>query len=148
MDSMNEELVNCLKVVLADHYALYFKAQGHHWNVEGADFQEYHALFSSIYDDAIGAVDGIAENIRKLGAYAPFKMTRFVELTTVGETEVGSDPRVMVADLLGALEAVIESNLMAFECAARVNEQGIANDLADRDGMLKKWRWQLRSSLK
>lgn len=145
---MNEELVNCLKVVLADHYAVYFKAQGHHWNVEGPDFQEYHALFSSIYDDAIGAVDGIAENIRKLGAYAPFKMSRFAELTKIGETEVGSDPRVMVADLIGALEVAIEDNLMAFECAARINEQGIANDLADRDGMLKKWRWQLRSSLK
>lgn len=148
MDTVNEELVSCLKTVLADHYALYFKAQGYHWNVEGADFQEYHALFSSIYDDAIGAVDGVAENIRKLDAYAPFKMSRFIELATVAETEVGSDPRTMVADLIVAIEAAIASNLMAFECAARVNEQGIANDLADRDGMLKKWRWQLRSSLK
>lgn len=148
MDNMNEELVNCLKTVLADHYALYFKAQGHHWNVEGADFQEYHALFSSIYDDAIGAVDGIAENIRKLDSYAPFKMSRFMELATIQETEVGADPKMMVADLLMALESIIASNLMAFECAARVNEQGIANDLADRDGMLKKWRWQLRSSMK
>lgn len=145
---MNEELVNYLKVVLADHYALYFKAQGHHWNVEGQDFSQYHSLFSSIYDDAIGAVDGIAENIRKLGAYAPFKMSRFVELATVGETEVGSDPRLMCADLLGAIEAAIESNLTAFACANMCNEQGIANDLAERDGLLKKWRWQLSASLK
>lgn len=145
---MNEELVNYLKVVLADHYALYFKAQGHHWNVEGPDFQEYHSLFSSIYEDAIGAVDGIAENIRKMGFYSPFKMTRMVELTRVGDSEVGSDPKMMVADLLGALEVVIEDTLEAFACANMCNEQGIANDLAERDGLLKKWRWQLRSSIK
>lgn len=145
---MNEELVGCLKVVLADHYALYFKAQGHHWNVEGQDFSQYHSLFSSVYEDAIGAVDGIAENIRKLNSFAPFKMSRLVELTTIQETEVGSDPNSMCMDLLMALEAAIASNLMAFDCAAQANEQGIANDLADRDGMLKKWRWQLRSSVK
>ena len=145
---MNEELVGYLKVVLADHYALYFKAQGHHWNVEGDDFTQYHSFFSDIYDDAIGAVDGIAENIRKLGAYAPFKMSRFLELTTVPETEVGSDPAAMCADLLLAVNAVIASNLTAFGCAQMCNEQGIANDLADRDGMLKKWRWQLTASLK
>jgi starvation-inducible DNA-binding protein len=148
MESMNEELVNALKTVLADHYSLYFKAQGYHWNVEGSDFQEYHALFSNIYEDAIGAVDGIAENIRKLNAYAPFKMSRFVELTTLTETEIGSDPSSMVLDLLVAIEAAIASNLAAFACAGMCNEQGIANDLADRDGLLKKWRWQLRSSAK
>lgn len=146
--SMNEELVNYLKVVLADHYALYFKAQGHHWNVEGQDFSQYHALFADVYEDAIGAVDGIAENIRKLNSYAPFKMSRFAAMTGVAETEVGSDPRMMVADLLSAIDVVIGHNLEAFNCASMCNEQGIANDLADRDGMLKKWRWQLRSSIK
>lgn len=145
---MNEELVSALKVVLADHYAVYFKAQGHHWNVEGIDFQQYHSLFSSIYEDAIGAVDTIAEDIRKLGAYAPFKMARFAEITTVQDSDINSDPRMMVADLLMALEAAIASNLTALAVASASNEQGIANDLADRDSMFKKWRWQLRSSIK
>lgn len=148
MESMNEELVNALKTVLADHYSLYFKAHGYHWNVEGSDFQQYHDLFGNIYEDAIGAVDSIGENIRKLNAYAPFKMSRFVEFTTITDTEVGSDPASMVNDLLVALEAVIASSLAAFACANMCNEQGIANDLAERDSLLKKWRWQLRSSVK
>lgn len=145
---MNEELVNYLKTILADHYALYFKAQGHHWNVEGIEFPQYHELFSTIYEDAIGAVDSIAENIRKLDSYAPFKMSRLSELTNVIDSEVGSDPRMMISDLLMALEVVISDNLVGFDCANMCNEQGIANDLAERDGLLKKWRWQLRSSLK
>lgn len=144
-----EELVNALKVVLADHYAIYFKSQGYHWNVEGSDFSEYHAFFSMIYEDAIGSVDMIAEDIRKCQAYAPFKMSRFIELATVEETEVASDCRSMAADLLVALEAAIVSNKEAYALANENNlASGIANDLAGRDGMLNKWAWQLRSSLK
>ena len=143
-----EELVNAMKVVLADHYAVYFKAQGYHWNVEGGDFQEYHALFASVYSDAIDAVDMLAEDIRKMQAYAPFKMSRFAELTTVQETEVASDCRSMTADLLVAVEAAIASNAAAYAIANNANAAGIANDLAGRDGCLQKWAWQLRSSLK
>lgn len=145
---MNEELTNALKVFLADTYAVYFKAQGYHWNVEGMNFHEYHGLFSDIYDDMIGSVDTIAENIRKLQSYAPFKMSRFIELATVSESEVSSDCHSMTADLLIAVESAIVTCNNAFQAAANANEQGIANDLADRDGMLKKWAWQLRSSLK
>ena len=143
-----EELVNAIKIAIADHYALYFKAQGYHWNVECSDFEEYHQLFAKVYDDAIDATDSMAENIRKLGAYAPFKMSRFVELTTVPETEVSPDCSAMCMDLLASIDPVIASNLAAYRAAEAVGEVGISNFHADRDGMLKKWRWQLRSSCK
>lgn len=143
-----EELVNAIKTSLADHYALYFKAQGYHWNVEGHDFEEYHQLFSKIYDDAIGAVDNMAENIRKLGAYAPYKMSRLMQMTTVPETEVASDCSSMCMDLLMSIEPAIASNMAAYRAAEAAGEVGISNFHADRDGMLKKWRWQLRSSCK
>ena len=142
-----EELIKAIKVALADHYSLYFKAQGYHWNVEGSDFEEYHSLFAKVYDDAFDAVDDMAENIRKLRAYAPFKMSRLLELTTIRETEVGSDTRSMTADLLDAVEAAIASNMMAFTAAEAAREVGISNFHQDRDGMLKKWAWQLRVSL-
>lgn len=146
---MNEELINALKVVLADHYAVYFKAQGYHWNVETDDFPQFHDFYAKIYEDAIDSVDMIAENIRKLGSYAPFKMSRFVELTTVSDGEVSPEPEMMNADLLNAINAAIMSNMNAFTIAnGAANEPGIANDLAGRDGQLKKWAWQLRSTLK
>lgn len=145
---MNEELISALKVVLADHYALYFKAQGHHWNVEGKNFPQYHDFYAMVYEDAYGSVDMIAENIRKLQAYAPFKMSRLLELTTIPETEVDSNCESMNMDLLMSVEKVISSVNMAFTYATQANEQGIADDLAARDGCLKKIAWQLRSTLK
>lgn len=143
-----EELINALKVVQADHYAVYFKAHGYHWNTEGKGFPMYHDFYAMISDDVYGAIDGIAENIRKLGAYAPFKMSRFMEMTTVPETEVGPSCEAMNADLLMAINQVIVTVNRAFDLATAANEQGIADDLAARDGMLKKWRWQLQASLK
>lgn len=145
---MNEELISALKVVLADHYSLYFKAQGHHWNVEGKNFPQYHDFYGMIYEDAYGSVDMIAENIRKLGAYAPFKMSRMMELTTVPESEVDSDCESMNEDLLMAVQSVIVSVNNAFKIASASDEQGIADDLAARDGSLKKIAWQLRASIK
>ena len=145
---MNEELINALKVALADHYALYFKAQGHHWNVEGKNFPQYHDFYAMVYEDAYGSVDMIAENIRKLDAYAPYKMSRLMQLTTIPETDVSSECESMNEDLLQAVQMAIVSVNNAFAIANQSNEQGIADDMAARDGCLKKIAWQLRASLK
>jgi starvation-inducible DNA-binding protein len=145
---MNEELVVALKEVLADSYSLYFKAKGYHWNVEGIHFAELHELFESIASDAYEATDPIAEYIRALQAYAPFKMSRFLEISSVKETEIGSDCHMMLADLLMATEQILICVNKAFAIAVAANQQGIANFLAERDDAHKKWAWQLRASLK
>lgn len=145
--NMNEELVNALKEVLADSYSLYFKAKGYHWNVEGIHFAELHELFESIASDAYEATDPLAEYIRALKAYAPFKMSRFLEISSVKETEVGADCHMMLADLLMATEQILICVNRAFAIATTANQQGIANFLAERDDQHKKWAWQLRASL-
>jgi starvation-inducible DNA-binding protein len=145
---MNEELVNALKEVLADSYSLYFKAKGYHWNVEGLYFAQFHELFGEIADDAYSATDPTAEYIRALQSYAPFKMSRFLEMTSVKETEVGANCQMMVADLLVSTIQITSCVNSTLNIANAANEQGIANFLAERDSAHKKWAWQLRSSLK
>lgn len=144
---MGEDLVTCLKKLLADTYSVYFKAHGFHWNVESLMFSQYHEFYGEIYEDIYGSVDTIAENIRKVRAYAPFKMSRFMELSSIPETEISSRPEEMNRDLLMAIEKLIVTTNECFQCAINANEQGIANFLAERDDMLKKWAWQLRSSI-
>ena len=137
-----------LRVVLADIVTFKFLAHGDHWNVEGVDFSAYHALFGSIYEFADGQIDMIAEDIRKCGEYAPFLLRSYVELTTIDVEDVDTDPQSMCALLVDAIESVISTVGDAFEAAVEADEQGIANDMAGLDGELKKWRWQLRASLK
>ena len=86
--------------------------------------------------------------IRRLGEYAPFKLTRFAELTQVQDTDVTSDPDVMSADLYKWIVASIEQLKDTFDIATADREQGVANFLADRIDMEEKWAWQLRSVLK
>ena len=54
-------LIESLKIALADTVAFYVKAQNFHWNVEGADFHEFHDFFGDLYEETQGAVDVIAE---------------------------------------------------------------------------------------
>jgi starvation-inducible DNA-binding protein len=141
-------LIDALKVLLADEFTMYQKAAGFHLNVEGPDFQEYHDLFGNIYEDVLSAIDPTGENIRKLGAYAPFTHAAFMQLTTLMEGgQVTTDPRSMSADLYANNARILRTIAAAAALAAAANEQGIANFLADRDDMHKKWAWQLRASL-
>ena len=141
-------LTDDLKTLLADSVTMYFVAHGYHWNVEGADFSQYHALFEAIYEDVYSSIDPIAEDLRKLGEYAPFTLSKFIDMRTVESKEVAPNPKAMAKALLKINDGVIETINKAFESATEANEQGIANFLAERDDMHKKWRWQLTASTK
>lgn len=146
---MNEKLIELLKALLADTVALKFKAHGYHWNVEGDDFPQAHAFFEMIYNDYEEAIDGFAENLRRLDTYAPFKLSRFVELSkNVAETDVNSDFVVMAGDLLISNDAVLVVLKDTFDVADMAREQGVANFLAERIDQHQKWHWQLKAVTK
>lgn len=145
---MNEQLISILKVLLGTTVATKYKAQGHHWNVESDDFKQYHALFGDIYEALDDAVDPLAEWIRMLDGYAPFKLSRFIELSVVPETEVSSNPMDMAKDLYNALEIIIDSYKNAGTTATNASEYALANFFADQQGIAQKFCWQLRASLK
>ena len=141
-------LTNDLKTFLADSVTMYFVAHGYHWNVEGQDFSQYHALFADIYEDVYSSIDIIAEDLRKLDEYAPFTLSKFIDLRTVESVEVAPNPKAMAKALLKVNEGVLVTIGKAFASATKANEQGIANFLAEREDMHKKWQWQLTASTK
>jgi len=139
------DLVNSLARVLGDAVVLYFKAHGHHWNVKGRDFAQFHEFFQEIYEDVYSSIDTLAEDIRKLGSDAPYTLQDFMNLREIEDAEVGNDAMLMVEDLYIANSSILVVINAAFNMAVDANEQGIANFLAERDDMHKKWRWQLES---
>jgi starvation-inducible DNA-binding protein len=136
-----------LQKVLNNTLVFYFAAHRAHWNVEGDDFAEFHELFASIYEDAIGSVDRLAENIRKVQAY-PANLTEVVMNADFKDDSSYRDAIELSQMLLEKNVTLNESILSAFTVANEANEQGVANFLAERDDMTKKWSWQLRSVLK
>lgn len=142
-----EQLIQILKGLLADTVALKYKAHGYHWNVETDDFPQYHDFFAKIYEDYDSAIDPMAEWIRMLGGYAPFKLSRFNELTSLPETEVTSDHEDMSMDLYKANEMMIAKFQDAFDVATAARQQGLANFFADRQTAHQKWSWQLKATV-
>lgn len=143
------EVASALRVVLSDVVSLYFRAHGYHWNVEGQDFSQYHALFAEIYADLYDSIDPIAENIRKLGEYAPFTLAAFASMRRLDDSAVSRpEPQTLASDLLDGNEEVLDTLKQAFHIADAADEQGIANFLAERIDAHQKWSWQLRSSVR
>jgi starvation-inducible DNA-binding protein len=126
---------------------MYFKAHGHHWNVKGRDFAEFHDFFQEIYEDVYSSVDPLAELMLKMGNNAPYRLQDFMDLNQTQDMEVNNDPMLMLQDLHAANDVLIAVIGQALEVANNYNEQGVLNFLAERDDMHKKWRWQIGAYL-
>jgi starvation-inducible DNA-binding protein len=131
--------------LLGDVVAFRFIAQGFHWNVKGILFQQFHELFQEIYEDADSSIDPIAENIRKLNYDAPFRLSDFMGSLADLEIPETNDAALMSQLLYVANEQVKTCIVKAFALANVLQEQGIANFLAERQNMHAKWQWQLRA---
>ena len=149
---MNPEtipLAEKLATLLSDYVTAKFLAHGYHWNVQGKDFKEFHAFFEDLYTDFDSAIDPVAENLRKLGFEAPYQLADFQANATIQEDLiVGGDIETMVASLIRINQALLDDSFASFAAASDVNQQGIANFLAERIDKHQFWNWQLTATLK
>lgn len=137
-----------LKRVVGTSFVFYVKAAGFHWNVEGANFPQYHAFLGNLYEEVQGSIDRLAESIRQLDSYAPGSLTRFKELSAIEEQLLVPRAELMLSELLDDNTVLIGCLNNAFAAATAENKQGIANLLAERLDAHEKHGWMLRSILK
>ena len=62
-----EQIVDALNTDLASTYVLYHQLKKHHWNVEGAEFNDIHEYLGEAAEDAEEAADELAERAQALG---------------------------------------------------------------------------------
>jgi starvation-inducible DNA-binding protein len=142
------ELAVALSGCLADVTVMYHRTHGFHWNVVGTDFPQYHAKFEEIYTDVYESIDPLAENIRKMGMFVPFRLSDLSAMASTPDNPVsGYHHNELVSDLLVTNTEVLRSLNTAFQIATSENQQGVANFLADRIDAHQKWQWQLSASL-
>jgi len=137
-----------LRVLLGNTFVMYFKAQSHHWNVEGINFSQFHDFFGKLYEDVYGSIDHIAEEIRAMREYAPRTISEIYEYKTLNEGNVSVTVEQMLQDLQNANDGVLESLNKSMEIATRENKQGLADFLAGRIDTHEKHGWMIRSHLK
>lgn len=144
----NQDLSVALATLLADATVMYHRVHGFHWNVVGTDFPQYHAKFEEIYSDVYESLDPIAENLRKLGVFAPFRLMDLARMASVADNAVSDYHHdTLVQSLLATNTGVLATLNKVFALATNANQQGIANFVADRIDHHQKWDWQLSASL-
>jgi starvation-inducible DNA-binding protein len=141
-------LVDELKRVLGDTFALYNKAHYYHWNVEGPDFPQYHEFLNDTYEALFAAVDDIAEQVRQLDAYAPNGKRMLVDLTHIAVEDGIPDPIQMFRNLHADNQVVMEGIIIAYNSADNEMQIGLSNFLQDRMMYHKKLDWMLKSIIK
>jgi len=141
-------LIDALKKILAENFALYLKTQYYHWNVEGSDFYQLHEFFGNLYEEIYSSIDKFAEEIRALNAYAPGSFERFSSLSGIEGEERILESQKMLSQLLKDNSTYINTLTEAFKLAEQEKEIGLSNFIQDRIDQHKKHAWMLRSFLK
>ena len=137
-----------LKSAFASEFSFFLKAANFHWNVEGSDFKEYHALFGDIYGEVYGSIDTFAEELRALRIYAPASFEVFDDISQVECEDSVPSAMQMIQQLLADSDLMADMFRAAYVAADSMGDYGLANFFADRQDAHKKHSWMLRSSLK
>ena len=143
-----ETLINQLKTILGTNFALYLKAHGYHWNVEGPNFPQYHAFLDTFYNAVFVQLDPIAEHLRALNSYAPGSLARMLELADLQEATNIPDGLAMMRDLASDNERFIMHLRAGIVAADGANEPAVGNFLQDILDAHQKHGWMLRSIIK
>ena len=143
-----EQLIQQLKVILATNFALYLKTHNFHWNIEGKDFPQYHSFLDGLYNSIWEQTDDIAEHLRKLDAYAPGSLSRFIELADIQDTTIIPQALSMFAELKNDNDRYIIHLRAGIVAADQAGEPAVSNFLQDLLGKHQKHAWMLRSIIK
>ena len=143
-----EQLIQQLKVILGTNFALYLKSHGFHWNIEGANFPQYHDFLNGFYTEVWNQNDDIAEHIRQLDAYAPGSLERMLELADLEESQNIPMALAMMAELKRDNDRFIIHLRAGIVAAEQADEPAIGNFLQELLGAHQKKAWMLRSIIK
>ena len=141
-------LIDELKQVQASTFAFAQKAQYYHWNVEGADFIQYHDFLGELYAETAAAVDTIAELVRTMNAYAPAAHRMLMELSIIKEDNTVPEAMEMMRRLRDDNELLLDALRVCYQTAEDDRQIGISNYLQDRVQAHEKHGWMLNSIVK
>ena len=104
---MTTKVVDSLRQVVADTYALIGQTHICHWNVRGPSFFSLHTAFEEQYNELFTAVDEIAERIRAKHALAPGGLANLSRMAGIEEIAEDASAQAMVEHLSGAHEKLL-----------------------------------------
>ncbi|MBC2594434.1 DNA starvation/stationary phase protection protein [Ruficoccus amylovorans] len=144
----SKKVVDSLRVVLADTYALMGQTHLCHWNVEGPSFFALHTAFEAQYTELFTAADEIAERIRALGAYSPGGLRSLADISGLNELGEEVNAEKMVASLVEDHTKLIKDAAKARDLAGEAKDNETEDLMIARIQVHEKTVWMLKSYLK
>jgi len=142
-------VVDGLKTVLADSYALMAQTHLAHWNVQGPNFFQLHAAFQSQYEELFIAIDEIAERLRALDVLAPGGLSLLAKASRIEEMPVDALPgKDFVAHLVDAHELIVQHLAELREASEEARDLETQDMIITRLQVHGKTLWMLKSFLK
>lgn len=147
MADSKQNVIDALRQVVADSYALLGQTHICHWNVRGPGFFALHDAFEQQYTELFTAVDEIAERIRALGSLAPGGLGNLSKMA--GMTEIAEDAKAeaMVDHLVQCNVALIDHAAKARDLAADADDKETEDLMIERIQVHEKTVWMLKSYL-
>lgn len=144
---MNENVINSLKQVVADTYALIGQTHICHWNVRGPSFFSLHNAFEEQYTELFTAVDVLAERIRALGSLSPGGLKNLAELSGIEEIKEDADANEMVEHLVKANQKTLSDLKKTRDLAGDAKDSETEDLMIARIQVHEKTLWMLSSFL-
>jgi len=140
-------VVDALRQVVADSYALLGQTHLCHWNVRGPSFFSLHNAFEVQYTELFTAIDEIAERIRALGALAPGGLQNLARMAGMKEIAEDSTSEEMVSHLVEANQALVNDLMKARDLAGKSGDDQTEDLMIGRIQVHQKTIWMLKSFL-
>ena len=150
MSNMTENqmnVVNGLRQVVADSYAVLAQTHICHWNVRGPSFFSLHTAFELQYTELFTAIDAIAERIRALGSLAPGGLGNLASMARMVEIEEDVSAEAMVKHLLEGNQALVNNLVKTRNAAGEAGDNQTEDLMIARIQIHEKTIWMLKSFL-
>ena len=143
----NKNLIDDLRLVVADTYALIAQTHLCHWNVRGPSFFSLHAAFEVQYNELFAAVDELAERIRAKGGLAPGGLAKLAEMAGIEEIDEKATAEEMVNHLVKVNEKLLVDLKATRDKAGKIGDAETEDMMVARIQVHEKTVWMLRSFL-
>ena len=144
---MSTSVVEALRQVVADTYALIGQTHICHWNVRGPSFFSLHTAFEEQYSELFLAVDEIAERIRAKSALAPGGLSNLAKMAGIDEIDENASAQNMVKHLVAANEKLLADLKTARDRAGDEGDSESEDLMIARIQVHEKTVWMLNSYL-
>lgn len=146
-NTKSNSVVDALRQVVADSYAVLGQTHICHWNVRGHSFFSLHNAFEEQYTELFTAVDEIAERVRALGALAPGGLSNLAKMAGIKEIAEDTPADKMVAHLLQVNKKLVGDLIKARDEAASTGDAETEDLMIARIQVHEKTIWMLESFL-